>query len=120
MRNFRDYEIWKEAINTARTVYLITRLFPSHERFGLAGQMQRASVSIGSNIAEGASRSSPKEFIRFLEMSVGSAFELETQMMIAFKIGYVADEEKEEFIEPLHRLQKQIHGLIESIAHSKP
>ncbi|HAQ65248.1 MAG TPA: diversity-generating retroelement protein bAvd family protein [Bacteroidales bacterium] len=101
MRNFRDYDIWKEAITTARSVYLISRLFPSHEKFGLAGQMQRAGVSIGSNIAEGASRSSPKEFIRFLEMSIGSAFELETQMIIACETGYIANKDKEELIEPL-------------------
>ena len=92
MNNFRELEFWKRSRVLAINLYSLTKSFPKEEQFGLTNQMRRASVSIPSNIAEGASRSSRKEFARFLEISVGSAHELETQLLIAKEIKLVDNE----------------------------
>ena len=74
MRNFRKLDIWKKGIEMVKDIYQITGVFPDSERFGLISQMQRASVSLPSNIAEGCSRNSEVEFKRFLEIAIGSLF----------------------------------------------
>ena len=71
MRNFRNLEVWKEAIDLASLVYTVTKKFPKQEQYGLVSQINRCSVSIPSNIAEGCSRSSEKEYSRFLEIAIG-------------------------------------------------
>ena len=109
MRNFRDYEIWKKAIDISIDVYLLTADFQKNEIYGLSNQLQRASVSIASNIAEGSSRFSEKEFSRFLEFALGSAFEVETQIIIASKLAYLDQSKKEEFLGKLTILEKQIN-----------
>ena len=83
MRNFRNLEVWKEAIDLASLVYTLTKKFPKQEQYGLVSQINRCSVSIPSNIAEGCSRSSEKEYSRFLEIAIGSSFEMETQLEIS-------------------------------------
>ena len=119
MRNFREYDIWKIALEIAKSIYVITKTFPPHEKFGLSAQLQRAAVSISSNIAEGAARSSEKEFTRFLEIGLGSAFEVETQLIIAQEIGYISEHDFSQIMEPVHSLQKQLHGLLESMPRKK-
>lgn len=120
MRNFRDYEIYKSAIEIAKEIYLVTENFPHVERFGLISQIQRASVSIASNIAEGASRDSEKEFGYFLQIAQGSAFEVETQLIIAQEIGYLDPETTRSLLEKLTKLQKQINTLISKTHHRPP
>lgn len=115
MRNFRDLEIWHKAIQLTKSIYLLTGGFPAKERFGLSSQLQRAAVSVASNIAEGASRRSQVDFARFLQMSLGSAFEVETQLHIAREIGYLAPEKLETELQELTILQKQINQLITKI-----
>jgi four helix bundle protein len=83
MRNFRELKIWKKAFQIATNSFRITESFLKHEKFSFGSQINRASISIPSNIAEGCSRSSNKDCIRFLEISIGSCFELETQLLIA-------------------------------------
>ena len=78
MRNFRDLEVWQASVLLVKKIYLITAKFPNDEKFGLTSQINRAAISIPSNIAEGCSRTSQKDFSRFLQISLGSAFELET------------------------------------------
>ena len=112
MRNFRNFIIWTEAIKVSKTVYEITQNFPNHEKYGLSNQMQRASVSIASNIAEGASRKSDVEFARYLEISIGSSFELETQLTISNELGYVNNADFSSFLTDLNSLQKQINQFI--------
>ena len=85
----KDMEIWKKSIDLVTRVYEITKTFPDDEKFGLVSQIRRASVSIPSNIAEGAARNSDKEMIRFLDISLGSIAELETQLIIAENLKYV-------------------------------
>src|ERR1035437_5481636 len=98
MHNFRELKIWQEAMKIAKTSYKLTKLFPSSETYGLTSQINRAAVSIPSNIAEGAGRNSNKEFTQFLNISIGSCFELETQIMLAFEFAYIKKEDFEQFI----------------------
>lgn len=82
-QRFRDLRVWVESIDLARAVYRLTARFPADERFGLSSQLRRAAVSVPSNIAEGSSRSSRKEFRHFIEIALGSLAEMETQLEIA-------------------------------------
>ena len=111
MRNFREYDIWIDAMEVVDVVYKITDEFPSNERYSLTSQITRSAVSIPSNIAEGASRSSEKDFARFLEISLGSSFELETQLRIASTRNYVAVSEFEVVLKNIISLQKRIYAL---------
>ncbi|MGY8909872.1 MAG: four helix bundle protein [Flavobacteriales bacterium] len=111
MRDFRKYDIWIDGVNLVEAIYISVDKFPAKEKFALSSQITRSAVSIPSNIAEGASRSSEKDFARFLEISLGSAFELETQLIIASKREYI---EKDEFAKNhklLISLQKRIYAL---------
>mgnify|MGYP000845477228 CR=1 FL=1 len=89
MHRFKDLEIWKLSRKFCSDIYIITSSFPDSEKFGLTNQLRRASVSVPSNIAEGCSRSSNKDFSRFLEIAIGSIYEIETQLLIAFDLGYI-------------------------------
>jgi four helix bundle protein len=89
MHRYKDLEFWRRSKDLAVSIYRLSAKFPSDEKFGITNQMRRASVSIASNIAEGSSRSSDKDFRRFLEMSMGSAYELETQLLISKELGYL-------------------------------
>lgn len=83
MKNFKELKVWQKGFEIAVKSYQLTESFPKEEKFGLSLQITRAAVSIPSNIAEGSSRTSQKDCKRFLEMALGSGFELETQLMIA-------------------------------------
>ena len=85
MRNFKKYDIWIDGMNLVDAVYSLVDGFPNTEKFALSSQITRSAVSVPSNIAEGASRSSEKDFARFLEIALGSSFELETHLIIASK-----------------------------------
>jgi four helix bundle protein len=113
MFGFERLEVWERAISFADTVYTITRAFPSDERFGLTNQMRRAAVSISSNIAEGSSRTSRKDFARFVEIATGSLYEVVSQSFIsrnqgllapeAFETLYIAAEEQGRMLSGLRR-----------------
>ncbi|MCF7567908.1 four helix bundle protein [Sabulilitoribacter arenilitoris] len=90
--------------------YKITRTFPDFEKFGLSNQMNRCAVSIPSNIAEGSSKSTDKHFNKYLENSLGSAFEWETHLTIAFNEGYLSEEKIKELEEKIKQIQKMISG----------
>ena len=85
----KDLNVWKESIQLVIDVYEITQKMPSEEKYGLSSQIRRSVVSVPSNIAEGAGRSSTKEFIRFLDIANGSLSELETQLIIVHKLNYI-------------------------------
>jgi len=114
-RNFREYPVWKEAVDYATFVYEVTGKLPWFEKKGLCDQLQRAAVSISSNIAEGAARSSDAEFTHFLDYALGSAFEVETQLLIAKNIGYMDETQYEELLSKLASIERQLNGLISSI-----
>lgn len=115
MRNFYNYEIWQKSIAITKEVYMLTLKLPVSEKYGLLSQMRRAAVSISSNIAEGSSRSSDKEFARYLEISIGSSFELETQIIIGKEIGYFDEIDAKTILDNLHALQKQVSRLIQKL-----
>ena len=89
MHNFRKLDIWLKSMDLVVEIYQLTNTFPNSEKFGLSSQMNRSAVSIPSNIAEGSAKSSNKDFARFLEMSIGSSYELETELTIASKLNYI-------------------------------
>jgi four helix bundle protein len=87
--NHKELDVWKESMLLAKEVYLLTKDFPKEELYGITSQIRRASVSVPSNIAEGAARSNDKEFIQFLYISLGSLSELETQILLARDLEFI-------------------------------
>jgi four helix bundle protein len=111
MRNFREYDVWVDGMDLVDAIYTLVDTFPNTEKFGLSSQITRSAISIPSNIAEGASRTSQKDFARFLEISLGSCFELETQLRIAKKRMYSSQSNYEDLLGSLISLQKRIYKL---------
>jgi len=112
MKNFKDYVIWNQGIELAVHAYELTRQLPKEEMYGLSSQIKRAAVSIPSNIAEGCSREADKDFKRFLKISLGSSFELETDLIIAERLRFIRSVDVNNFFVSLHSEQKQINTLI--------
>jgi len=106
MHQFKELGIWKKNRLFCSEIYSITSSFPNDEKFGLTNQLRRASVSIPSNIAEGSSRNSNKDFSRFLEIAIGSAYEIETQLLIASDLGFIHQEKLALLITQLEEIIK--------------
>ena len=115
MRDFRKYEIWQKGVDIADEIYSICDNFPKYELFALSDQLRRAAVSISSNIAEGSSRSSSAEFAHYLEIAIGSAFEVETQLQIAKRRSYISDEVFQGLIGKLQSEERQINTFISKL-----
>lgn len=107
--NYKNLKIWKLGIEMVDDVFKITNEFPKDERFGLISQINRCSISIPSNIAEGSSRTD-KSFSHFIDISLGSSFELETQIIIAFKRKYITKEELTKMEMKIQEFQKMTMG----------
>lgn len=114
-RNFRQYKVWQDAVDYATMVYKVTAEMPWFEKKGLCDQLQRAVVSISSNVAEGAGRPTDADFAHFLDNALGSANEVETQLLISKNIGYITEEIFNQLMVNLAGIQKQLTGLIASI-----
>lgn len=126
-RNFRNYKVWQDAVEYASKVYKITAEMPWFEKKGLCDQLQRAAVSISSNIAEGAAKPSDTEFAHFLDTALGSAFEVETQLLIAKNVGYITSVNAnlnanhngsvtyEELLEGIDNIEHQLAALIKTL-----
>ncbi len=110
MHNFKNLKIWQNSRLLVKEVFLSTRDFPVDEKFGLVSQILRSAYSIPSNIAEGSGRSTNKEFARFLDIALGSAFELETQLILASDIGYLSENKLQEIQTLLQEIQKMIYS----------
>ena len=115
MNKFKELKIWQESIDLAVDTYRLTKLFPPDERFGLTSQINRSVISVSSNIAEGAGRNNPKEFRQFLGVALGSACELESQLIVSNKLNYISDTEIKKQTEKLLHLQNMINKLIKSL-----
>ncbi len=115
MRNYREFEIWKNGISIVEKIYAISVKLPDDERFGLRSQITRASISIPSNIAEGCSRNSEIEFKRFLEIAMGSLFEVETQLTICERLGFLEENDLKDTLLLLNKEAKMINSLISKI-----
>ncbi len=120
MHNYKNLHIWQDGIKLARRIYEVTSTFPANEKYGIVSQMTRAAVSIPSNIAEGAGRSSSKEFANFLNIAIGSIFELHTQIVICEQIGYIDAETVKELEAQTFTLQQQIAAYKQRIEGSAP
>lgn len=94
MRNFRNWEVWKNAKSLVKVIYQVTASFPDTEKFGLTNQIRRAAVSIPANIAEGAGRRTEKDFKNFLYIALGSAFELETLIDLSYDLSFAVRGER--------------------------
>ena len=107
--NFRKLDIWRDGVELADLVYAITDMYPKEERYGISSQMQRAAVSVPSNIAEGSAKESTKEVAHFIGIALGSLFELETQIEIVHNRGYIEDEQYYLLLTKVQSLQKRVY-----------
>ena len=108
--DYKNLNVWKESINLVKGIYKVTANFPYDEKYGLTSQLRRASISIPSNIAEGNSRSSDKDYKRFVDIAYGSALELETQLIISVELGYI--NKSDSIFQKLEEVKKLISGFI--------
>ncbi len=110
MHNFNNLLIWQSGMDLAQAIYQTCDKLPHQEQYGLISQMQRAAVSIPSNIAEGAGRPTDKDFSHFVGIALGSSFELQTQVLLAERIGYIDNTTKEHLNSSIDKLQKMLIG----------
>ena len=118
MRNYKNLTIWEQGIELVKQIYVLVEQLPSTEKFGLKSQITRAAVAIPSNIAEGCSRNSEVEFKRFLEIAIGSLFEVQTQLIIIKELNFIKSEDLQSIFELLEIEGKMINGLINTIKNS--
>lgn len=119
MFNFEKLEVWHKAIEFADSVYTITKAFPGDERFGLTNQMRRSAVSISSNIAEGSSRNSRKDFARFIEIATGSVFEVVSQSFITRNQGLLDPAEFRQLYAAAEEQSRMLSGLRRTLLDEK-
>ncbi len=120
MKNFKELRIWQKGIDLVKMTYQLAKQFPKEEKYGIISQMTRAAVSIPANIAEGSSRNSEKEYIRFLEIAIGSAFELQTYYVIANEMTWIKSDEITEADTLLVEEIKMIFAFINRIKSQQP
>ena len=114
-RSYQDLEVWKSSIELVKVIYEATKGFTSSEVYGLTNQLRKAAVSIPSNIAEGQGRISSKEFGQFLSISIGSLAEVETQLILAREIDYLAQEKLTPLLIKIDHIRKMAKALLKSI-----
>lgn len=115
MNNFRELVVWQKSIAFVVKIYEATREFPKEEKFNFVSQMQRAATSIPSNIAEGAGRDTNASFKHFLTVAIGSAHEVETQIIISKQLHYIDETGYEELMKELTGIQKMLYSLHSSL-----
>jgi four helix bundle protein len=113
IKSHKDLKVWQESMDLVVEIYKLTKFFPKEEQFGLTSQMRRSSISIPSNIAEGAGRKGSKEFNRFLYIALGSLAEIETQLEIAYRLNYI--ENNSEINEKIIYIRRMLTKLIKSL-----
>ena len=107
MHNYNNLQIWQLAMDLVEEIYKLTASFPIEEKFSLVSQMTRAAVSIPSNIAEGAGRNSDKDFAHFISIAIGSLYELNTQIVLSERLGYINQSQSQELQKKLDNLQRK-------------
>ena len=115
IKSFKDLQIWLRSMDIVTKIYQCTKEFPSEELYALTSQIRRSAVSIPSNIAEGYGRNSTKDYIRFLQISNGSLYELETQLQIAKNLGYVTNEIFNSISQECMEISKMLNTLIRKL-----
>ena len=111
MHNYKKLNVWVSSISLVKNIYKLTRTFPKDEMFVLTQQLRRAAISIPSNIAEGAGRNSNAQFKNFLQISIGSCYEAETQLIISKELEYISEEELDTISKELDSIMKMNHNL---------
>ena len=114
MRIHRRLDVWQKSMEFVEQIYKLTSSFPKNEEYGLTGQMKRAAISIPSNIGEGAARNTKKGFVHFLYVASGSASEIDTQLELACRLGYLSDNIKSDLDNELEAISKMLSSLIKS------
>jgi len=115
MNNFKKLIVWQKAREFVKDIYILTKKFPKEEQFGLTSQIRRAVVSIVSNIAEGSGRGTDNDFAHFLDLAQGSAYEVETQIILSFDLNYIMIEEFKIVNDKIQEIQKMINKLTYSL-----
>jgi four helix bundle protein len=115
MRNFKELKIWQKGFDSAVKAFKLTSSFPKEEKYGMTSQITRAAVSIPSNIAEGSSRNSEKDYSRYGEISLGSSFELETQLLIAQAVSFGDTEIRNQMLKDIDEEQKMLMSFINKL-----
>jgi four helix bundle protein len=113
--SYRDLVVWQKSVDLVTDIYAATPTFPRHEVFGLTSQLRRSAVSVPSNVAEGQGRATRGEFIQFLSHARGSLFELETQLHIAGKLGYLPLESSQSLESKAEEVARIFNGLLSSL-----
>lgn len=111
MRNYRDLIVWQKSMALITEIYSITRLLPKEELYGLVSQIRRSAVSIPSNIAEGYGRYSTNDYTRFLQIAIGSLYELQTQLEICLNLGYLSKDTFEKVYEQSREIERMLSSL---------
>lgn len=119
IQSHRDLIGWQKSVELAVSLYPLTESFPAAEKFGLVSQIRRAGVSVPSNIAEGFGRGKTDDYLRFLRVARGSLFEIDTQLLIAHRLGYVNEQEFRDKIDQIQECGRILAGLIKSIENTK-
>ena len=120
MQDFRKLEVWEKAHRITLRIYAITRGFPQDERFGLTTQLRRACASIGANLAEGCYRHSDKDFARFVDISLGSASEVEYFLLLGHDLGYIPDGDFQDLNEDVQEVKRMLAGLNRRLRNTPP
>ena len=115
IHNFKELKVWQKAMDVAAQAYILTASYPKEEKYGLISQIQRAAVSVPSNLAEGCGRVSVKELQHFVSIAMGSSYELETQMILACRFGYIFERSLKKFELELLPVQKMLFGFYNSL-----
>jgi four helix bundle protein len=115
VRDYRDLKVWQVSLDLAEAIYAATTDFPKAEVFGLISQLRRAAISIPSNIAEGHARDSTKEFLRFISVAMGSLAELETQLALACRLGFLEPKKFEQLTKQTDAIGRMLRGLQTSL-----
>ncbi len=120
MRKFKDLKIWQLGMDIVKDVYLLSAKLPDDEKYGLRSQITRAAVSVPSNIAEGSSRDSDKDFSRFLAIALGSLYELQTQLLIIQNLKMTPEKELVFILDKVEQESKMINGFISKVKNFIP
>jgi len=115
IKSFKDLDVWQKSMQLIKKIYLITQEFPKDETYGLINQMRRSAISIPSNIAEGKTRQSKNEYIQFLYISLGSAAEIQTQIMISKELQYISEEAEKGLLEEVDHISRMLRNLIKGL-----
>ena len=118
IHNFRELKVWQKSMTIVKLIYTTTSKFPKSETFGLISQIQRAAVSIPANIAEGCGRNTEKELSRFLDIAIGSSFELETLLQISLDLEYIEQCSYRNVQNLLLEVQKMLYGFKQKISNT--